>query len=505
MTGGKRLIEIMAGGVALLDFDLDGRLDVFLTNGAAHPSLEKDSPVFWNRLYRNSGNGKFEDVTQKAGVAGLGYSIAAAVADYDNDGYPDMFVAGVNGNQLLRNRGDGTFEDGTRRAGLLPAGKPRWAVAGGWFDYDLDGHLDLFVVNYVVWDPALEPFCGDIATRKYRTYCHPREYAPLPNQLYRNNGDGTFTDVSRAAGLDAHPSKGMSLSFGDIDGDHRLDVFITNDVEPNSLFLNLAGGRFREIGAQAGVAYNDDGRALSSMGSDFRDVDNDGRDDIFFTALANETFPLFRNLGRNQAFADRTYASRIGRGTMAHSGWSTGIYDFDNDGWKDMFVAGGDVQTNTELFSSRQSKLPNMLIRNKGDGTFDCVTFGVPALHRGAAFGDIDNDGRIDVLVSRLNETPAIFLNTAPASAHWLGFKLRGTKSNRDGLGALIRVETPSGKVQWNRATTAVGYASSSSKDVHFGLGAESAVKSVEIRWPSGVVQKVDVSAVDRYLTVTEP
>jgi enediyne biosynthesis protein E4 len=499
-TPEKHQIETMPGGVAVLDYDGDGRPDLFFANGAAQPSLLKSDPSYFNRLYRNRGDGTFDDVTEKAGVRGEGFSIAAAAADFDNDGRPDLFVAGVNRNFLYRNRGDGTFEDVTGKAGVANQG--RWAVSAGWFDYDNDGRLDLLVVNYVKWDPAKEPFCGD-ARAGYRSYCHPKFYEGLPNTLYRNNGDGTFTDVSERAGIARQIGKGMGLAFADYDGDGRLDVFVANDTVPNFLFHNERDGTFREVAFQAGVAMNDDGRALSSMGVDFRDVDNDGRPDLFVTALNNETFPLFRNLGKG-LFADVTYPAKIGSATMALSGWSAGAYDFDNDGRKDLFAACGDVQDNTERYSDRRSKLPNLLLVDRGNGRYESLLIGEPAQHRGAAFADLDGDGRVDIVVTALGRAPLLLRNTAGAGNHWLGLRLTGTQSNRDAIGARVHIVTASGE-QWNHVTTAVGYASSSEKAVHFGLGKETSVKSIEIAWPSGVVQRLANVAADRYLDVSEP
>ena len=493
--GDKHLIEAMVGGVALFDYDNDGRLDVYLTNGAAQPSLLKSGPGQWNRLYRNLGNFKFEDVTEKAGVQGVGFDIGVAAADYDNDGFTDLFVAGVAGDLLYRNLGNGRFEDVTLKAGVKKAEPGPWSVAAGWFDMENDGDLDLLVVHYVQWNPAVEPVCGGAV----RTFCHPREYKPLANALYRNDGKGTFTDVSKESGIASHLGKGMGLAFGDIDGDSLLDVFITNDTEANFLFHNQGGGRFVEIGGPAGVAFNDDGRALSAMGADFRDWDNDGRDDLFLTALTNETFPLYRNAGKMQ-FLDRTYGSLVGKATLALSGWSNGIYDFDNDGWKDLFAACSDVQDNTELYSGRASRQRNLLLRNRGDGSFVASAWGSVGQHRGAAFGDLDGDGRVDVVVSRIGQTPLVMRNTFGAGKHWLGLRLKGTRSNRSAIGALVQIGR-----QTNRVTSAVGYASSSELAVHFGLGDEQVVGPVKIRWPSGTVQVIERPGVDRYLEITEP
>jgi len=498
-TPEKHQIETMAGGVAVFDFDNDGYPDLYFANGARQPLLDKQAAGYWNRLYRNRHDGTFEDVTEKAGVKADGFTTGVAAADFDNDGNPDLFVAGVRRSFLFRNRGDGTFEDVTQKAGIKNNG---WAIGAGWFDFDNDGRLDLFVVNYVEWDPKTEQFCGELQ-RQIRTYCHPKYYKGMPNTLYHNNGDGTFTDVSEQTGIGRYVGKGMAVAFADYDHDGRMDVFVTNDAVPNFLFHNEGGGRFKEVGITAGVAMNDDGRALSSMGTDFRDIDNDGREDIFVTALANETFPLYRSEGKG-LFADVTYRSRIGALSLTRSGWSAGIFDFDNDGWKDIFVASGDVNDNTELFYSRKSIEPNLLYLNQRDGTFRVETIGEPALHRGAAFGDFDLDGRVYVVVTRIGGKPVLLRNAGGAGNHWIALRLMGTKSNRDGLGARVHVTTASTE-QWNHATTAVGYASSSDKVVHFGLGKSDTVAKIEIEWPSGVRQSLQNVKGDRYLTVREP
>ncbi len=496
-TPEKHQIETMPGGVAVVDYDNDGRPDIYFTNGARNGTLEKVDSSYWNRLYRNLGGWKFEDVTATAGVAGAGYSMGVAAGDYDNDGHVDLFVAGVRRNLLYRNLGNGKFEEVTARSGITSG---RWSIAAGWFDYDHDGHVDLFVVNYVVWAPEKEPFCGDPAGR-YRTYCHPKFYDPLPNQLYHNNGDGTFTDVSEASGIAAHQGKGMGVAFADYDADGDLDVFVANDTVPNFLFRNEGGGRFLEVALAAGVAFNDDGRALSSMGADFRDIDNDGRPDLFVTALANETFPLFRNLGKG-LFADVTYPSRVGRATVALSGWSNGAFDFNNDGYKDLFSANGDVNDNTELFSSRKSRQPPVVLVNDG-ASFTAAEAGPAGMYRGAAFADFDGDGRVDVAASRLNDRAVLLRNTTPKAGHWLALRLEGRRANRDGIGARVKVVTTSGRELFNHATTSVGYASSSDRVVHFGLGDAGKPRSVEVGWPGGAVSTEDVRA-NRLLTVSQ-
>jgi enediyne biosynthesis protein E4 len=497
-TPEKHQIETMAGGLAALDFDGDGLVDLFVTNGARQPLLDKPDPAWSNRLYRNRGNFRFEDVTESAGLRGAGFSMGAAAADYDNDGHPDLFVAGVRRSYLYRNRGDGTFEDVTEKAGIHA--EP-WSVSGGWFDYDGDGMLDLFVVNYVEWNPTTEPVCKDSRSGE-RAHCHPRLYKGLPNTLYHNNGDGTFTDVSTAAGIRRHLGKGMGVAIADYDGDGRPDIFVANDSEPNFLFHNDGDGHFAEVGVRAGIAFNDDGRALSSMGVDFRDLDNDGRPDLFLTALVNETYPLYRNLGKG-LFADFTYRSRVGAATVRTTGWAAGIYDFNNDGRKDLFCANGDLNDNAEALSQTSSRQQSLGLVQLADGTFSPAPVGPAARYRGAAFADFDNDGRVDVVVSRLGEKPLVLRNTSAHDNRWLGLKLVGKRSNRDGIGAVVHVKTPTGE-QWNQATTAVGYASSSDVRVHFGLGSARRA-SVEVRWPNGSVQQLGEAEADRYLTVREP
>src|SRR5579862_1184872 len=359
-TANKNQIETMVAGVALLDYDGDGWLDIYLVNGAAIPSLQKESPAYWNRLYRNNHDGTFTDVTERAGVAGAGYGMGVAVGDYDNDGRPDLFLANVTGNQLFHNNGDGTFTDITAKAGLSGAemkGKKMWSVGAGWFDYNNDGLLDLFVVNYCGWEVNKDPVC--LLKDGVRAYCHPKNYTSLHNTLYRNNGDGTFTDVSQETGIAAHMGKGMSVSFADYDGDGFLDAFVANDTTPAFLFHNLHGKKFEEVGATAGVAYSPEGFTLSGMGSDFRDVNNDGLPDIWYTAVEHQMFPLLVNAG-DGVFDNATHSSGL-QSTNDMSGWGNGIFDFDNDGWKDLFVARANVLDNVSVVTpNRKYPEPNI-------------------------------------------------------------------------------------------------------------------------------------------------
>ena len=368
-TARKHLIETMAGGVAAFDYDGDGLTDIYFTNGAAVPSLEKDSPKYWNRLYRNLGGMKFQDVTESAGVAGAGYSIAAAAADYNNDGHVDLFVGGVRRNILYRNRGDGTFEDVTEKAGIK---SDQWSIGAAWLDYDNDGLLDLFVVNYLKWSPDFNVFCGD-PDRGIRSYCHPRFFDGSANTLYHNQGDGSFRDVSVEAGIASHIGKGMAAVVADYDQDGFPDIFVTNDKTPNFLFHNRGNGKFEEVALDAGGAMLDSGAQISSMGADFRDYDNDGLPDIAVSALAGETFPLFQNRKRN-GFVDATYSSRMGPLSRTYSGWSLGLFDFDNDGCKDLFTANSHVDNEVQHFETTQYELPNTIFANRGDGTFADVS-----------------------------------------------------------------------------------------------------------------------------------
>ncbi|HLK21428.1 MAG TPA: CRTAC1 family protein [Bryobacteraceae bacterium] len=500
-TPEKHMIETMAGGIAVFDFDGDGRPDIFFTNGAALPSLEKTSPQYWNRLYHNEGDMKFRDVTKEAGVAGEGYSMGAAAADYDNDGRADLFVAGVNRNFLYHNLGNGRFEDVTAKAGIRSG---EWAVAAGWFDYDNDGLLDLWVVHYANWSvgsSADRRFCGD-AAREVRIYCHPKYFDGLASSLYRNRGDGTFEDVSEKAGIASFRGRGMSLAFADYDHDGFPDVFVTNDNMPNFLFHNTGKGTFEEVALVSGVALRGDGKPVASMGTDFRDYDNDGWPDISVVALAGETFPLFRNHGKG-SFDDSTYASHLGTLSVHHSGWGTAFFDFNNDGWKDLFTTNSHVNDLVEQFEPAIYKEPNTVFANLGNGTFgDAPNSGLTEVkaHRGSAFADFDGDGKIDVIVSSLEGPPELWHNVSPEPNHWIDLKLTGARSNRDGIGARIRIGN-----QHNDMTSAVSYASSSLIPVHFGLGKVSVVDKIEIIWPSGKQQTLENVKADRVVQVHEP
>jgi hypothetical protein len=512
-TGRAHQIELMPGGVAALDFNNDGCMDIFFTNGAMSPSLDKSRPEFHNRLFKNNCDGTFTDVTDRAGVAGYGYSMAVAVADYDNDGFPDIFVAGVDHNILYHNLRNGSFEDVTRKAGLEgvdPKYGKMWSISAGWFDADNDGFLDLFVSNYVAWDPKTELFCGTPSTP---LYCHPDNYHGRPNQLFRNNHDGTFTDISQSSGIAKSIGKGMGVAFGDFNRDGLVDVFVANDSTRNLLFQNQGNGRFREVGLEMGVSYGDSGRPVAGMGADFRDYNNDGLPDIVLTGMVNDSFLLFRNQGKPFFFEDYGIQSGLTAVTRQLTGWGMGLFDFDNDGWKDLFSANAHFPYMDKLLGL-PTGLACSVFRN-GNGRFRDVSaeagqsFRIPGYNRGAAFADFDGDGKVDVVVSVLNGQAHLFRNITADAGHWLAVKLVGTRSNRDGIGAELQAVLPDGAVLYNHATTSVGYASSSEPLVRFGLGKYATLRELRISWPSGQTQIVQNVAADRVVeireTITQP
>ena len=506
----KQQPEGIVAGVAVLDYDGDGLLDLYFVNGAAMPSLAKAGDIHKNRLFHNNGNLSFTDVTDQAGVGGTGYGMGVAVGDYDNDGRPDLYVANVNGNILFHNNGDGTFTDVTKNTGTAGGvynGKKMWSVAAAWVDYNNDGLLDLFVSNYCQWDPANGPECK---TNGEVVYCNPRHYKPLPHTLYRNNGNGTFTDVSEQTGLSRFLGRGMGVSIGDYDGDGFTDIFVANDDAPFQLFHNIGGKRFEEVAQAIGVALPENGNVISGMGSDFRDIFNKGLPSLWVTAIEKETFPLFMNSGRGD-FIDKTSATGLALQTYEMSGWSNAIVDLDNDGWKDLAVARSNVQDNIGKLSPRQYEEPNAIFRNLGTGRFQSVgalagpDFQKASAHRGMAVGDLDNDGRMDLVINVLNGQAKLFHNTTQNSNHWILLKLTGSKSNRMGIGSKIRLTTPDGLTQSNHVTTSTGFASSSDSRVHFGLGASNVVKEIEIVWPSGIRQVLRDVKADRVLAIIEP
>jgi len=498
----------MAGGVGVFDYNKDGRPDIFLANGANIETLKKDDAKYSNRLFRNDGNGVFTDVTTEAGLAGTGYDMGVAIGDYDNDGFPDLFVAGVRGHSLFHNNGNGTFTNVTAKAGLDRCNDPKygplWANAAAWVDVNGDGLLDLFVVNYLQWDIKTEPFCGSPGAYDY---CSPKRYEGLPNQLFLNRGDGTFEDVSEKWGLRGLIGKGMGVGVADYDLDGRPDLFVTNDAYYNYLLHNT-GEKFEEVAFAQGVALVEDGEFISGMGLDFRDYNNDGYPDIVLVALNNQTFPIYRNKG-GKGFEEVTYSSGMRQLSRQMGGYGAGFYDFDNDGWKDLFISRAHVERIPK--PGMEIEQYNTVFRNLGaSGHWQALTAEAgldaapPARHRGLAFGDFDGDGRVDVVVTALGKEAEIWMNRTVGSGHWLDVSLEGTRSNRDGIGAVVKVVTSAGP-QYNHMTSSVGYASSSHGPVHFGLANDPKAKLVEIRWPSGTVQTLRDVEGDRVLKVNEP
>jgi hypothetical protein len=503
-TGRKWFPQPMAGGVAIADFDGDGRRDVFLTNGAKLPELRKTGPEFANALLRNRGDGTFEDVTARAGLDGMAFdfSFGAAAGDYDDDGRTDLFVAHAGRNALYHNEGGGRFTEVGERAGL--AGKPKdlLSVGGAWLDYDQDGRLDLVVSQYTYWSPQTDVACR-VGERE--SYCPPSTYRSVPPTLYRNEGGGRFTDVSVPSGFAAATrGKGMGVAVADVDADGRMDVFIANDTEPNFLFLNRGDGTFAESASAWTVDFNDQGQTVSGMGADAKDYDNDGRVDIFYNDLAMQVWGLFRNEGRGFLYASP--ATGLIELSRRFSGWSAGFVDYDNDGWKDLYSANGDVDDLPQNAAQHDT-----MFRNRGGRGFEDVSgalgpdFAPAGFQRGAAFGDLDDDGRLDLVVTSLGRPPRILMNRGPSPHHWLLVDTKGRRSNRDGIGAVLVLTTGSGRTLTNHVTTSVGFLSSSDKRVHFGLGAETAIRSLEVRWPSGIVQRVTGLTADRILEVEEP
>lgn len=508
-TAQKYLIETMTGGVAMFDYDGDGRLDLYFVNGAAlRDSMgghtpDKSDPRFWNRLFKNNGDGTFTDVTERAGVRGHSYGMGVATGDYDNDGRQDLYVTNFGRNILYHNNGDGTFTDVTEKAGVAAGG---WSSSACFVDYDRDGRLDLVVSRYLEWDFHKNPWCGD-ETRHFRAYCHPQVFRPATHILYHNNGDGTFTDVSAKAGFSSHPGNGLGVTFNDFDRDGWPDILVANDALPQQLFRNNRDGSFAEVGVDTGVAYDEDGRAYSGMGVAFQDYDNDGWPDVFIGDLANQKYALYRN--QKGVFEYVTSSSGVGAISLLHSAWGAGFIDYDNDGRKDLFVGQSHVMDNIEQTQPSAHYLePLLLMRNTG-GRFDDVSrvsgdaFRVPVAARGVAFGDFDNDGFVDAAVNCLDGNAMLLRNRGNGN-NWLTIDTVGTVSNRDGIGARAHIVGESGMHQWATVCTAGSYQSAGDKRVHFGLGADKRASMVEIEWPSGITQTIENIPCNQILTVRE-
>ncbi|MCG6925324.1 MAG: CRTAC1 family protein [Acidobacteria bacterium] len=512
-TEKKYPFETLGGAVAALDYDDDGWVDLFFLNGAPSPGHLRSDPATFNRLFRNTGDGRFVDTTLESGLSGagvVGYPQGVAVGDYDNDGYVDVLVTNYGDNVLYHNEGNGRFTDVTDKAGVAMPRHPLKASAA-WLDYDNDGDLDLFVTHYFKWTFAenAHDYCG-WEKPGHRIYCDPDVFEPLPNVLFRNDGQGTFTDVSEEVGLSRYLGKGMGVAVADYNLDGRMDIFVTNDRVPHFLYRNEADGTLSEVAFEAGVAVNESGAMVSGMGCDLKDFDGDGWPDLFFTDLSRDFFGLFINQGKG-FFLDRTFPSAVGLASASHSGWSVKFLDADNDGWKDVFVAGSHVVDNVELYNpSSRYEEPCFLYRNTGDGKIEDLServgddLQVAGAWRGVAVADLDNDGVLEVAVSQLNGPAALFVRRGGPQHNWILLDLEGTRSNRDGIGARVRLVLPSGRTLYEHVTTANGIYSASDKRVHFGLGPEDGIVSIEIAWPSGIMQHIERPAINQVLHVVE-
>jgi hypothetical protein len=503
---GKRKFfpQPMCGGVAALDYDGDGLMDLYFTNGAKLPELRKTGPEYYSLLLRNKGDGTFEDVTAKAGLTGaqMDFSFGVAAGDYDNDGYPDLFVANAGRNTLYHNNRDGTFTDVTAGSGLDDKPKDLLSVQAAWFDYDRDGLLDLIVSNYTNWSPASDQQCTHAGVP---VYCYPKMYPSVAMRLYHNQGNGKFEDVTEKAGLGRALGKGMGISIADFNHDGWLDVFVANDTERNFLFINQGSGTFKEEGLAREVAYDDNASTVSAMGSDARDYDNDGWIDVFYNNLKAQGWGLFHN-ERGRRFHYASPSSKIAVLSFKYSGWSNGFIDYNNDGWKDLYSSNGDVDD-----AAPDARQHDTMFENVDGVRFVDVSdeMGADFLHlgfqRGSAIADLNNDGAMDLVVTSLNERPRILMNSGDTGNHWLLVDAYGHKSPRDPVGAEFKVTTASGRVLYNQYSVSVGFMSTSDRRVHFGLGAENNVASIEIRWPSGAVQKLTNIKADQILRVDEP
>ncbi len=508
-TAKKYLLETMGSGVALLDYDNDGLLDILFVNGAplTDPTAKgtiprKGSEKDWNRLYHQKKDGTFEDVTAKAGLQGVGYGMGVAVGDYDNDGFEDLYITAYGGNRLYHNNGDGTFKDVTERSGTAGSG---WSTSAAWVDLDNDGLLDLVVLRYVEWDFE-DVYCGE-HREGYRSYCHPDLFKPISALVYHNDGGGRFTEVSTKIGMGV-PGKGLGIAIADFDRDGHVDVAIANDSMSEFLYHNKGDGTFEEQGLLAEVAVDGNGHTYAGMGIDFQDYNNDGLPDLVITNLSNQKYALYRNSG-DGSFTYDTYLTGLASMTHLYSGWGIRFLDYDNDGLKDLLVTQGhDLDTIELNFPEVRYREPMLLARNTGKGFVDVssqsgAVFQQAWVGRGMAVGDIDNDGRVDAVVTT-NGGPAHLLhNQTVTSNHWLTVALTGHRSNRDAIGAEIKLTSAHGS-QWVTVSTSGGYLSSNDKRAYFGLGADTLI-SLDIRWPSGILQRLENVHADQILKVDEP
>jgi len=499
------LPETLGAGCAFLDYDNDGWMDLYLVNSGPC-DFWTPAPPIRNALYRNNRDGTFTDVTLKAGVPGNAYGMGVAVGDYDGDGFPDLYVTQYARSILYHNNGDGTFTDVTAKAGVTA---PGWATSAVWFDYDNDGRLDLFVCRFVDYDKTKDVFCGNIITRE-RSYCEPSAYRPMPSWLFHNNGDGTFTDVSKQSGIAQHLGKAFGVVAADINNDGWIDLYITNDTVANFLLANRGKGRFEDIAPLAGVGFSVFGRARSGMGVDAADYDNDGWIDLFEANVDHEFFSLYHN-DKNEAFSDVALSTGIAAATRLMSGWGLKFFDYDNDGNIDLLLCNGYPDTTVEKRMEDIKYLERMLLfRNTGKG-FENVSalsgsdFTRPLAARGMALGDFDNDGAVDFLVCQNNDAPVLFRNSAARENHWIGLKLTGTKSNIDAVGA--KVSYQSGDLQRHQFKVAGGsYLSYHDPRMVLGLGKRTEIDWLDVEWPqpSGRTERFKNLPIDRYVSIVE-
>ena len=502
----KYLIETMGSGCAWIDYDQDGLLDLYLVNGAATRVYTPKQPLR-SALCHNNGDGTFTDVTEKAGVGAEGlFGMGVAVGDYDNDGFPDLFVLGYGRCILYHNNGNGTFTDVTKKAGVANEG--RWASSAAWFDYNNDGHLDLAIANYVDWTSEHNYYCGDHGP-SMRSYCHPDDYHPQPPTLFRNNGDGTFADVSTASGVGATPRNGLGIVTFDYDDDGWQDILIANDSMANSLFRNNRDGTFKEVGYDSGIAVSMDGAAEAGMGVDAADTTGTGRMDVAIAHLDTQLARFYRNLG-DGTFEDATLLCKIGYATYHTSEFGLAFMDYDNDGAHDLFMAGWNVLDNIARYHAGVTFAePKLMFRNLGNGMFENVSdqlgadFRLPRVSRSAAVGDFDNDGDLDILINNNGEMPQLLRNDGGNQNNWLSILLIGTKSNRDGVGARVKI-TAGDLIAYDQRKGGMSYQSARDPRLHFGLGSHDTIDAVEVKWPSGAANKLEKLKSNQIIAIKE-